>query len=66
MPKMKTHKASKRRMRLTNNKKVVRTKTNVRHLLTHRTPKQKRQNRRKAVMTDKTWVDRLKYMHPYD
>lgn len=43
MPKMKSHKASKKRIRLTPNGKLIRTQINVRHLLAYRSPKRKRQ-----------------------
>ena len=36
--KMKTHKASQGRLRLTRNGKIVRRRSGVRHLLTHRSP----------------------------
>jgi large subunit ribosomal protein L35 len=42
MPKMKSHKASKRRIRITPTGKVMRTQCGVRHLLTHRSPKRLR------------------------
>lgn len=42
MPKMKSHKSSKRRWRLTKTGKVLRTQCNVRHLLAGRSPKRKR------------------------
>ncbi len=51
MPKQKTHKASKRRMRLTRNGKLIRTKVNVRHLLTHRDAAHKRDAHKKGVTT---------------
>ncbi len=42
MPKMKSHKGHRRRMRLTKTKKVVRTQGAVRHLLADRSPKRMR------------------------
>jgi large subunit ribosomal protein L35 len=42
MPKMKSHKASKRRIRITPTGKILRTQCGVRHLLTHRSPKRLR------------------------
>ncbi len=60
MPKMKSHKASKKRIRLTPTGKLVRTKTHVRHLLADRSPKQKRNNRKKAVTTAKGYVRRAR------
>jgi large subunit ribosomal protein L35 len=61
MPKMKSHKASKRRMRVTCNGKVVRTTCGVRHLLAGRTPKTKRNRRNKSITTNKGNVKRVKY-----
>ena len=61
MPKMKSHKASKRRMRVTRNGKIVRTTCGVRHLLTHRTAKTKRNRRNKSVTTNAGNVRRVKY-----
>lgn len=51
MPKMKSHKSSKRRIRLTANGKLVRTQCNVRHLLADRSPKRMRNNTKKATST---------------
>jgi large subunit ribosomal protein L35 len=51
MPKMKSHKASKRRLRVTRNGKVVRTTCGVRHNMTRRTPKTKRNRRQKSTST---------------
>ena len=42
MPKMKTHKGFKSRMRLTKNNKVMRTQCGVRHLLADRSPRRMR------------------------
>lgn len=61
MPKMKSHKASKRRMRVTRNGKIVRTTCGVRHLLAGRTPKTKRNRRNKSITTNKGNVKRVKY-----
>jgi large subunit ribosomal protein L35 len=49
MPKMKSHKASRRRLRITKNGKILRTQCNVRHLLTNRSPKRKRNLRHKTT-----------------
>lgn len=48
MPKMKPHKASKRRLRITSTGKVMRTKGGVRHLLADRSPKTMRNRGKKA------------------
>ncbi len=42
MPKMKSHKAHKRRIRITSTGKVMRTQCNVRHILADRSPKRMR------------------------
>jgi large subunit ribosomal protein L35 len=49
MPKMKTHKASKKRFRVTANGKLVRNQAGKKHLNSHKTGKRKRQLRRKVV-----------------
>jgi large subunit ribosomal protein L35 len=61
MPKMKSHKASKRRLRITPTGKVLRTQCGVRHLLTHRTPKRKRNLRQKATTTTAGYTRRARY-----
>lgn len=61
MPKMKSHKASKRRVRVTRNGKVVRTTCGVRHLLAGRSPKTKRNRRHKSVSTSRGVTVRAKY-----
>jgi large subunit ribosomal protein L35 len=42
MPKMKSHKASRKRIRLTPNGKLMRTQCGVRHILADRSPKRMR------------------------
>ena len=64
MPKMKTHKASLRRVRLTKNNKILRRQCGVRHLLTHRSPKRKRNLRGPATTTTRGYVRMLQTMHP--
>jgi large subunit ribosomal protein L35 len=49
MPKMKTHKASKKRFRVTGNGKLKRTQAGKKHLLSHKTGKRKRHLREKIV-----------------
>jgi large subunit ribosomal protein L35 len=61
MPKMKTHKASKSRVRLTPNGKIMRTQCGVRHLLTHRSPKRLRNLRKKAITTTAGYVRRVRF-----
>lgn len=60
MPKMKSHKASKRRIRLTSNGKLVRTQCGVRHLLADRSPKRMRNLHKKTVTTAKGYVRRAR------
>lgn len=63
--KMKGHKASQRRIRLTRNKKIVRRQCGVRHMMTNRSPKRKRNLRSNATTTTKGYVDQLRKMRPY-
>ena len=51
MPKQKTNKGVKKRMKVTASGKIKRHKTNKRHLLSGRTSKRKRQLRRAAIET---------------
>ena len=50
MPKMKTHKASKKRFRVTGTGKLKRNKGNKRHSLAGRTTKRKRQLRQAEIL----------------
>ncbi len=61
MPKMKSHKASRTRIRLTSKGKILRTQCGVRHLLTHRSPKRLRNLHKKTVTTTKGYVKRARY-----
>jgi len=49
MPKMKSHKASRGRIRITANGKILRTQCGVRHLLAGRSPKRMRNLVKKTV-----------------
>ena len=51
MPKQKTNKSVRKRMKVTASGKVKRHRTNKRHLLSGRTTKRKRQLRRPAIET---------------
>jgi large subunit ribosomal protein L35 len=51
MPKMKTHKASKKRFRATAGGKLKRSRPGKKHLNSHKTTKRKRHLRRRAVET---------------
>jgi large subunit ribosomal protein L35 len=61
MPKMKSHKASKKRIRLTPNGKLLRTQINVRHLLANRSPKRKRNARKLTETTAAGYKRRARY-----
>ncbi len=58
--KMKSHKASRKRIRLTAKGKLLRTQINVRHLLTHRSPKRLRKLHKKTVTTTTGYVRRAR------
>ena len=51
MPKMKTHKASKKRFRVTASGKLKRTSAGKKHLNSHKTGKRKRQLRHSVIET---------------
>ena len=53
MPKMKTHKASKKRFRVTATGKLKRAQAGKKHLLSHKTGKRKRQLREVVIDTNK-------------
>lgn len=53
MPKMKTHKASKKRFRVTASGKLKRTSAGKKHLNSHKTGKRKRQLRKPVVLGGK-------------
>jgi large subunit ribosomal protein L35 len=61
MPKMKSHKASKGRLRLTANGKILRTQCGVRHLLAGRSPKRMRNLVKKTVTETKGYVRHARY-----
>jgi len=65
MPKLKTRKAMKKRYRITKNGKVLANRTLRRHMLTDRSPKKKRQLRKKLVV-EKLHVNAIKLRMPYD
>jgi len=65
MPKLKTNKSAKKRLRVTKNKKIVRSKSKRRHILTDKTSNKKRSLRGKANV-EKSDVTRLKKLMPYD
>jgi large subunit ribosomal protein L35 len=66
MPKMKTHRATAKRVKLTATGKVKRSQTNKRHLLNSNAKTSKRKARlRKATLVDKTMAANVKKMLPY-
>lgn len=65
MPKLKTNKSAKKRLRVTKNKKIVRSKSKRRHILTDKTSNKKRSLRGKALV-EKSDATRLKKLMPYD
>ncbi len=64
MPKLKTNKAAKKRMKITRNKKVMRLKSKRRHILTDKTANKKRSLRGKAVVSSTETAKCMKLM-PY-
>lgn len=63
MPKMKTHKGSAKRFKLTGNGKIRRRKAYSNHLFISKTPKQKR-NLRRSALVDETNEKRLRRLLP--
>lgn len=52
MPKMKTHRGSAKRFRVTGSGKIMRAKANKSHILTKKTPKRKRNFRHETGVSD--------------
>ena len=66
MPKMKTHRATAKRVKITATGKIKRSQTNKRHLLNSNAKTSKRKARlRKATLVDKTMAANVKRMLPY-
>ena len=66
MPKMKTHRATAKRVKLTGTGKVKVSQTNKRHLLNSNAKTSKRKLRlRKSRLVDKTMAANVKRMLPY-
>ena len=66
MPKMKTHRATAKRVSLTATGKVKRSQTNKRHLLNSNAKPAKRKARlRNSTIVDKTMAANVKKMLPY-
>jgi large subunit ribosomal protein L35 len=62
MPKMKTHKASKKRFRVTAKGKLKRSQAGKKHLLSHKSGKRKRQLRGSVIDTGKLARKYIKMM----
>lgn len=65
MPKLKTHKGIKKRVKVTKKGKLKRRKAFKSHILTKKTSKRKR-HLRKSEMMDKTYQKRYKQLLPYE
>ena len=66
MPKMKTHRATAKRVRFTGTGKLKRNRMNKRHLLNSSSKPSKRKARlRKPTLVDKTMESNVKKMLPY-
>ncbi len=65
MPKLKTRKAMRKRYRITKKGKVLANKTLRRHMMTDRSPKKKRQLRRKMRIVP-MYVKAIKLRLPYN
>ena len=64
MPKIKTHKSSRKRFSLTGTGKIKRAKAFKRHILTKKTTKTKRNLRKSAIVSDAN-APAIKMMMPY-
>jgi large subunit ribosomal protein L35 len=64
MPKLKTNKGAKKRLKLTKSGKVKRQKEGARHILTKKTRKRKR-TLKKATTVDKAFEKKIKGLLPY-
>ena len=65
MGKLKTNKAAKKRYKLTATGKVKRTKSNRRHLLANKTPRQRKSGKVQNAYADKTCEAGVKKLLPY-
>ena len=64
MPKLKTRKSASKRLRLTATGKVVYKKQGLRHILTKKSPKRKRNLRKKGIL-DSVEQKRVRKLLPY-
>lgn len=65
MPKLKTHKGTKARVKITGRGKVMAMRAGKRHLNAKKSGKRVRQGRRDLILA-KTEADRIKRLLPYD
>ena len=66
MPKLKTNKAASKRYKVLPGGKVKRTKSNRRHLLARKTNRQKAAGSVQNAYVDKTSINHIKKLLPYD
>jgi ribosomal protein L35 len=64
MPKMKTHKSSAKRFKVSSSGKIIRSKAYKSHILTKKTAKRKR-NLRKSTTVSSVEVKKVKVLLPY-
>ena len=64
MPKMKTHKSSAKRFKVSSSGKIIRSKAYKSHILTKKTAKRKR-NLRKSTTVSSVDVKKVKVLLPY-
>lgn len=64
MPKMKTHKSSAKRFKLSSSGKILRSKAYKSHILTKKTAKRKR-NLRKSTTVSSADIKKIKVLLPY-
>ncbi len=64
MPKMKTHKSSAKRFKVSSSGKILRSKAYKSHILTKKTAKRKR-NLRKSTTVSSAEVKKIKVLLPY-
>lgn len=64
MPKMKTHKSSAKRFKVSSSGKIIRSKAYKSHIMTKKTPKRKR-NLRKDTTVSSVEVKKVKVLLPY-
>jgi len=64
MPKMKTHKSSAKRFKVSSSGKIIRSKAYKSHILTKKTAKRKR-NLRKSTTVSSAEVKKVKVLLPY-